>query len=175
MLLRSESTKPLSHILVSRNVAGIVLLTLALTAWGDSPADLKATMPDTVFTEAGLDRLSDTELAALEAWIGTTYGPPKTLKPQRAAAPATTLGAEQVAPAPEPVDDSTRARIRGPFSGWSGDTLFKLDNGQVWRQRIGGRYRYKADSPEIEIYKGRFGYYLRVLKTGRQIGVRRLK
>ena len=91
----------------------------------------------------------------------------------------TSFGLEQV---PEPKEKAERelgqriqARIKGPFRGWDGKTLFRLDNGQIWRQRIGGRYRYRADSPAVEIVKGRFGYTLEVVETGRQIGVRRVR
>lgn len=31
---------------------------------------------------------------------------------------------------------SSRARIAGYFYGWSGDTIFKLDNGQFWQQSV---------------------------------------
>ena len=44
---------------------------------------------------------------------------------------------------PEPaVSEPFEATIQGRFSGWSGKTVFPLDNGQVWRQRHGGRYRH---------------------------------
>ena len=99
--------------------------------------------------------------------------------PVETAGAASDFGREQV---PEPKDKVERelgqriqARIKGPFTGWDGKTLFRLDNGQVWRQRIGGRYRYRAESPQVEIVKGRFGYYLEVVETGRQIGVRRVR
>ncbi len=34
------------------------------------------------------------------------------------------------------------SRIEGEFEGWSGDGVYKLDNGQVWQQAH-YKYRYK--------------------------------
>ena len=31
-------------------------------------------------------------------------------------------------------DSAFEARLTGDFTGWTGKTIFKLDNGQVWRQ-----------------------------------------
>jgi hypothetical protein len=68
-----------------------------------------------------------------------------------------------------------RARILGEFTGWEGKTLFKLDNGQVWRQSTSGVYRHKATDPEVVIEQGLVGYKLRVVETKRSIAVRRIK
>jgi hypothetical protein len=68
-----------------------------------------------------------------------------------------------------------RARIVGAFTGWEGKTLFKLDNGQVWRQSVTGTYRYKATDPEVVIERSLLGYKLRVVDTKRSIAVRRVK
>ena len=44
------------------------------------------------------------------------------------------------------------SRIDGSFDGWTGDTIFKLWNGQVWQQaQYGFRYRYSF-SPRVIIY-----------------------
>ena len=67
------------------------------------------------------------------------------------------------------------SRIRGEFNGWDGHTLFALENGQVWQQRVSGLYRYRANSPAVTVIKGRFGYYLIVDKTKRQVGVKRVQ
>ena len=69
---------------------------------------------------------------------------------------------------------SIHTRIKGEFNGWSGQTLFVLENGQRWRQRVSGVYRHRAQSPAVTIIKGRFGYYLIVDKTKRRIGVKRV-
>ena len=65
------------------------------------------------------------------------------------------------------------ARISGSFDGWEGDTLFHLDNGQVWRQRLSGHYRYRGPAnPEVRISRNWLGFYkLTVVETGKSVGV----
>lgn len=71
---------------------------------------------------------------------------------------------------------SVRASISGPFKGWSGKTEFKLDNGQVWRQLVSGKFRVNLDSPKVTIEKGMFGgYYLKVDGYNKTVRVRRIK
>ncbi|MFK8015294.1 MAG: hypothetical protein AB8G17_07620 [Gammaproteobacteria bacterium] len=72
--------------------------------------------------------------------------------------------------------DNLTARYDGEFSGWSGQTLFKLDNGQVWRQAQNGRVSYRRSRPLITIKKGAFGSYrLSVEGLNKTIRVKRVK
>ena len=77
---------------------------------------------------------------------------------------------------PEPaVSEPFEAIIQGRFSGWSGKTVFPLDNGQVWRQRHVGRYRHTDDDQSVRIYKNLLGMWqMKVLSTGRSVPVRRI-
>jgi hypothetical protein len=44
------------------------------------------------------------------------------------------------------------SRICGPFTGWNGDSEYKLTNGQVWKQKA-YRYQYKYQfRPQVLIY-----------------------
>lgn len=118
-------------------------------------------MPREDFQRAGLDKLTPEELRALDAWLlrytaGEAYVVQTTSEEVRAAAPAFRI----------------EARIVGPFTGWSGQTLFQLDNGQVWRQRIKGRYMYKDDDTRVVITRNLLGYYnMTLVATGRGVGV----
>src|SRR6056297_1835362 len=76
------------------------------------------------YRAAGLDKLTDEEREALNRWlIGYTIGEAPVIRDSNPEVKK--ADREQV----------IRARITGAFSGWSGDTLFRLDNGQVWQQR----------------------------------------
>lgn len=71
---------------------------------------------------------------------------------------------------------SIRSRYKGSFNGWSGDTVFELENGQVWQQSDGGRMAMKAESPMITITRGWFGaYFLKVDGYNKRIRVKRIK
>jgi len=65
------------------------------------------------------------------------------------------------------------SRIRGEFKGWSGDTEFELENGQVWKQsRYAYQYMY-AYYPKVVI-ANIDGRYI-MLVNGNSIEVRRAK
>jgi hypothetical protein len=72
----------------------------------------------------------------------------------------------------EPFD----AMIVGNFSGWSGKSIFALDNGQVWRQRTGSsKYRHTRGDNKVHFKKNFIGLWtMTVLSTGRSVGVRRI-
>ncbi len=68
------------------------------------------------------------------------------------------------------------SRHDGKFTGWNGDTLFPLENGQVWKQIESGRYSYKADRPVIEVKRGLLqSYYLKVRGENRTVRVTRIR
>jgi len=95
-----------------------------------------------------------------------------------------TLNVQQVSPAEQPAavqavpattPDVIESRIDGEFTGWEGDTIFKLQNGQIWQQSSYA-YKYKyAYSPKVLIYKSGSGYKMRVDGVEGEIVVTRLK
>ena len=122
---------------------------------------------------SGIDQLTAQQLQALNAWL------------QRFAAGEVVT---EVTPAPAPaqpaprygqrvvVDETIRSRIIGDFSGWTGDTRFELENGQLWEQRRPGRHRVTSSDPEVIIRKNLFGAWdLELVADGASIGVRRLR
>ncbi|XOV81768.1 MAG: hypothetical protein ACFHXK_12905 [bacterium] len=164
-------------------------------------AELQKDMDEEEFRAAGLHKLTERELDLLNRWLGrsavqqsseaATTGRATGVKPDTADSDQNTsseiaqppgkditeFGQEQleVTVAPE-VPSAIQARLTGEFRGWDGNTIFRLDNGQVWQQRVGGRYRSpKLTDPEVEVAKGRFGYYLEILSSGRSVGVKRIR
>jgi len=91
-----------------------------------------------------------------------------------AAAEEPDFGAEQLIN-DEDADD-LMTRLAGPFTGWDGDTVFRLENGQLWQQ-IDSSYLYsRAESPRVTIRRAAFGsYLLQVEGIGRTVRVRRLE
>ncbi|MEE4145617.1 MAG: hypothetical protein V2I26_12505 [Halieaceae bacterium] len=66
--------------------------------------------------------------------------------------------------------------IQQPFKGWSGDTVFRLENGQVWQQRQRGNYPYRGTRPEVRITKNFMGFYrMELTENGKAVAVKRLK
>jgi hypothetical protein len=67
------------------------------------------------------------------------------------------------------------SRIDGTFNGWSGETIFKLTNGQIWQQSsYAYTYSYKY-RPEVLIYPVAGGYELQVEGVDGRIKVTRLR
>lgn len=54
------------------------------------------------------------------------------------------------------------SRINGNFEGWSGDTQFQLQNGQVWKQSAYTYWYHYAYAPEVIVYESGAGYILRL-------------
>lgn len=75
-----------------------------------------------------------------------------------------------------PKPDRVEGRIDGDFEGWRGDTLFVLNNGEIWKQRKNGKYFFKKSAPEVVITRNILGFFdLEVVETGKSIGVKRVR
>ena len=84
------------------------------------------------------------------------------------------FGREQVSDA---VPDVLVSRIVGDYDGWSGNTVFRLENGQEWVQAEAGRWRHRGPpNPEVTIRRRAFGSYrLQVEGSNKTIRVKRRK
>jgi hypothetical protein len=69
-----------------------------------------------------------------------------------------------------------QSRYDGEFTGWSGNTLFRLENGQVWKQSQSGRVDFRATRPVVTIRRSTLGAYrLNVQGLDQSIRVERVK
>lgn len=137
-------------------------------------SSLEERMTEQEFRAAGLDRLSPEELASLNAWIAARLG----------TVPTTVAPADRVGFKPEGGifgDDGERgeiyARIEGEFTGWSGRTVFKLDNGQWWQQTDGTTFSVpRMTNPGVEIQPAMMGsWLLKVDGYNRPVRVTRIR
>jgi hypothetical protein len=128
------------------------------------------------FMETGLSNLSDQELAALNKWlrdhsVATMENRNPAARPSQPATAAvaastpssnstpvaTTTGDKRGFEEKDLNTDTIVANIIGEFKGWDGDTVFKLSNGQVWKQKEKGRQITKLMvNPQITIKSGMF-------------------
>lgn len=75
----------------------------------------------------------------------------------------------------EESDSVIESRIDGDFEGWDGDTIFKLQNGQIWQQvEYSYKYSYKY-CPKVIIVKSPNGWIMQVDGIEKTIRVQRLK
>lgn len=154
-----------------RFIALLLLTGLSVASLYGSAADdgfpgVKRLMTDEEFKASGLEGLDKSQLEALDAWlIRYTAGDAEVLQQSN----------EVVREAQKIYELDTR--IVGNFSGWSGTTIFRLENGQVWQQRLSGRYKYKGPAnPQVRIDKNWLGFYrMTLVESGKSIGVTPLK
>lgn len=150
-----------------RTVAAPLLACLCAVALADERPDVRTLMTPGEFEAAGLGKLSPEEIEALNRWV-LRY----TVKDVPEIRTHNDVVREEVRKAET---EGVRTRIAGEFRGWYGDTVFRLENGQVWRQRLPGKWYHKANSPEVELKKNVMGYWvLRVVDADRSIGVKRV-
>jgi hypothetical protein len=162
----------------------IALLTLSFGAAllaAEGFSTLEEQMTGKEFSAAGLDKLTPQELTALNAWIRARSL--ATLSPAPAAAAATSVATEASGDRrgfkDEGDDDRTTitSRIVGRFSGWDGQTVFKLENGMIWVQADKDKYYVKdVENPTVSIEPGMFGrWHLSVEGIDSECRVKRIQ
>lgn len=127
------------------------LLVVATAAAQTSPT-LEERMSQADFHGTGLDRLSPTELAHLNAWL-EAHGEGQVKYIGNNGKPAFYPDSS--------ARDTIEDRIAGDFTGWLGGTVFTLDNGQQWKQAESGRFSTRAISnPKVKIKPMLLGSWL---------------
>lgn len=73
-------------------------------------------------------------------------------------------------------DPAIETQIDGDFKGWEGETIYKLQNGQIWQQASYHYHYHYAYAPEVTIYSTAAGCAMRVSDDDDEATpVRRLK
>ena len=147
-----------------RSILAFIILLSALTPAAADTEEfpgVEKLMSEEQYRAAGLDKLTPAEREALNDWlIGYT------------ALEATVMLRTNEEVKEVEQTHEIRARIKAPFKGWTGETVFRLDNGQVWRQRLQGRMVYSGEDTEVVIKKNFMGFYkMTHLASGRSVGV----
>lgn len=151
----------------------LIALVLSCTvASAQEFSSLEERMSAAEFKAAGLDKLSEEELRALNDWI----------RGERALAPA--------APAAMPYEDrrglpsapgdydTINSRIVGEFRGWNGsETVIELENGQVWKSiDPAARLAVKLQNPAVELTPGFMSsWFIKVEGYSTRVRVKRIK
>lgn len=116
------------------------------------------------FRTAGLQKLTPEELQTLNSW----------LTKHSAALLARAAESRPVASAPAS-SDVIESHIDGNFEGWDGETIFKLDNGQIWQQASYSYTYHYAYHPKVIVYRSGGGYKMKVEGMDDALPVKRLK
>jgi hypothetical protein len=157
-------------------VALIFLFTSFSVLAAEGFSSLEEQMSGKEFLAAGLDKLSQQELDALNDWlrrhsVATLDAPRSAPAASASTAAAATAAAEETEDRrgfkseDEDKDGPIVSRLVGDTRGWDGQTIFKLENGMIWAQKDKDKLFTGKDisSPEVTIEKSMFGsWYLRM-------------
>ena len=132
-------------------LTSLVLLPAAEPETPAFPGVQKAMTPEQ-YEAAGLSKLDATERAKLDEFIKNYVA----VSNEKVATTAVDKAIkEKKVSEPEVI----QSRIVGPFTGYTGTTVFTLENGQRWAQsQRDSAYYPKMDSPPVVIIKAGFGY-----------------
>lgn len=160
------------------------LLTASASASEPQGFNVLDSMSVSQFRGAGLDKLSDTQLKALNTWFnqylqqGAACANPQAASGATPAAAPAMAAPGAAAPAASPsATDSITAHIAGEFHGWSGSTRVTLDNGQVWEQMDDAMVTAaRMTNPKVTITRGTLNaYYMSVEGVSDSVLVKRIK
>lgn len=173
-LLATERSDSLVFSSLEKFILSILPLVLALTcprlhAQVAEAPDVETLMTPGDFRASGLDKLTEAERAHLSEWL-ERYREGALLGPEVNKPPSQWTEEEKAAKEAEIV-----AKVVPSFRGWNGKTVFRLDNGQIWQQRMPGRLHYSGGASEVVISQNLMGgYVLEHVETGRSVLVKRV-
>ncbi len=151
----------------------VLVSTTAFAADQDNPPNVKSLMTPEDYAESGLDKLTDAEREHLSEWVeryreGAVIGPEVHKRQSQ-------MTEEEKVEDKKEREAEIVAKVVPAFRGWTGKTIFRLDNGQVWQQRQDGKMLYDGSDSAVTITRNMMGkYVLRHADSGRGIGVMRI-
>jgi hypothetical protein len=114
--------------------------------------------------ETGVSTLTPAQRSALDDWLNRY-----TLKVIEVSNRGNSLAAKSGC------SSTVESTIAGDINGWDGETVFKLDNGQIWEQAEYSYTYFYAYRPEVTIYQTNSGCRMKVKDEDETILVRRIK
>lgn len=123
-------------------------------------SSLEEQMTGQEFESAGLEKLSPQELESLNGWIRRHSLATLDARAAGAAVAGSDASVADQRGFKGSKQDRTpiTSRIMGTFSGWDGQTVFKLENGMIWAQADKDKfYIDEVKNPEVVIEPRMFG------------------
>ena len=183
----------------------ILIIALLFVQSAATAGEFARTLTPEKIHAAGLAKLTPEELAELETLVQQYKAgePASTPAPATAATPAT-AGKAPAAPESNQAAKSSKilpawvgalltlerigskgtkpeameTRLTGDFSGWTGRSTFRLENGQVWIQANNDTYEYTPAlrTPKVKIFPASFGtFWLEIEDVNQRCRVKPVK
>ena len=194
-----------SNAAIWRHAAAISLLVplwMPVTASADTDFQpLEQAMTKEERNRSGLDSLSAEQRKFLNNWLQQRYGPDATNMREETDSSADTAVqlseqssqekvieaeverrvAKELATRNQPAKAAVNngpfeATLVGDFTGWRGKTVFRLDNGQIWRQRSSSQYRHRGSDQRVKFDKNWMGgWEMTVVSSGKSVLVSKVR
>lgn len=126
---------------------------------------LLPTANDEVMPPEGKQPLKSEEIMVLIDWVRQGAVFPQSASPPSARHPG------PIRTFATPVE----SRIHGNFEGWTGDTTFRLVNGEVWQQTDGTHASHAAFRPRVTINQDGADYRMKIEGADTSVAVRRVR
>lgn len=80
-----------------------------------------------------------------------------------------------VFPATTPTTEVVETHIDGTFEGWTGNTVWVMDNGQIWQQSKYSYHYHYAYRPHVVIFPLEDSWHMKVDGDDDQVQVQRIR
>jgi hypothetical protein len=151
---------------------GLISVRVAVAQGGNLDLKIEDVMTSQELKDIGLSGLTAPQRTALNIWLNRyTETIIKLAAGAKAEGPKPPPGRTSASSSCAPAVEST---IKGDFEGWDGETIFQLDNGQIWQQaEYDYMYSYQY-RPDITIYQTSNGCKMKVEDEDETIVVKRI-
>ncbi|BFM10763.1 hypothetical protein R50072_09160 [Simiduia litorea] len=145
-------------------IACLTALTLSTNSNSDDlPLNIKDYMSSEEASSTGVSTLSEQQLTELNRWLTRFVALDAHLLRDNTKVTAV-------------ASESVHTSIKGKFTGWNGNTIFVLENGQTWKQRLPGKWRTNKQNPQVVLALNALNLWeLTVVENNKKIGVKRVK
>lgn len=132
----------------------ILIIAISASVAGQSAfSSLEEQMNGKEFNAAGLEKLTPDELAALNKWIRSRSL--ATLDAGQSVIGDEDLRGLELKKMKDMPRTAIKSRVVGAFTGWDGQTTFRLENGMIWQQADKDKFYIKAvQDPLVTIEPG---------------------
>jgi len=195
----------LKHQLASTTAIGIISVVMIFTglALASESDNIESAMSAEERVKSGVNTLTAEQRQFLNNWLKENYGrrtesvvtrttpdeqsasteqpakleaTPETIEAEVDRRVAAKLADKRESEKTKQSDSAFEARLTSDFTGWTGKTIFKLDNGQVWRQRSSANYRHRGSDRRVSFKKNWMGgWEMTVVSSGKTVLVREVQ
>lgn len=144
-----------THNLIRTVVLTAAVLFSATTSAQQGFSTIEERMTGKEFTAAGLEKLTPEQLESLNNWlrshsVATLETANASSQGSAGGTSADQRGFENQA-SRDISDEDIVSAIKGEFSGWTGKTVFELENGMVWKQDEAGTFYMPSTTDAVAV------------------------